>query len=75
MNWGVFLQSKRTADVIVEKRSRLFQISTNAFQLLVKQIPELASPVLFNIGATMARRVSEDNHRLNKEVTSPFVWG
>ena len=72
---GVFLQSKRTADVIAEKKSRLFRMSTNAFQLLVKQIPELASPVLFNIGATMARRVSEDNHRLYKEVTSQFVWG
>src|SRR6266567_7998532 len=60
---GMFLQSKRTADVIAETQSRLFRMNTNAFQLLVKQIPELASPVLFNIGATMARRVAEDNQR------------
>jgi len=72
---GMFLQSKRTADVIAETQSRLFRMNTNAFQLLIKQIPELASPVLFNIGATMARRVAEDNQRLYREVTSQFVWG
>ena len=72
---GMFLQSKRTADVIAETESRLFRMNTNAFQLLVKQIPELASPVLFNIGSTMARRVAEDNQRLYREVTSQFVWG
>jgi len=72
---GMFLQSKRTADVIAETESRLFRMNTNAFQLLVKQIPELASPVLFNIGSTMARRVADDNQRLYREVTSQFVWG
>jgi hypothetical protein len=71
---GMFLQSKRTADVIAEAQSRLFCISTNAFQLLTKQIPELASPILFSIGTTMARRVAEDNHRLYREMTSQFVW-
>jgi len=72
---GMFLQSKRTADVIAETQSSLFRMSTNAFQLLVKQIPELAAPVLFNIGTTMARRVADDNKRLYQEVTSQFVWG
>lgn len=72
---GMFLQSKRTADVIAVTRSRLFRMNTNAFKLLVKQIPELASPVLFNIGATMAGRVAEDNQRLYREVTAQFVWG
>ena len=71
---GMFLQSKRTTDVIAETQSRVFRINTNAFQLLVKQIPELASPVLFNLGATMARRIAEDNQRFTREVTSQFVW-
>jgi len=71
---GMFLQSKRTADVIAETQSLLFRMSTNAFQLLIKQIPELASPVLFNIGATMAQRVADDNQRLYREMTSQFVW-
>ncbi len=71
---GMFLQSKRTADVIAEAHSRLFCISTNAFQLLIKQMPELASPILFSIGTTMAQRVADDNHRLYREMTSQFVW-
>lgn len=71
---GMFLQSKRTADVIAQTQSRLFCISTNAFQLLTKQIPELASPILFSIGTTMAKRVADDNQRLYREMTSQFVW-
>jgi hypothetical protein len=71
---GMFLRSKRTADVIAESQSRLFCIYTNAFQLLIKQIPELASPILFSIGTTMAQRVADDNQRLYREMTSQFVW-
>jgi Cyclic nucleotide-binding domain/GYF domain 2 len=71
---GMFLRSKRTADVIAESQSRVFCIYTNAFQLLIKQIPELASPILFSIGTTMAQRVADDNQRLYKEMTSQFVW-
>jgi hypothetical protein len=71
---GMFLRSKRTADVIAEKQSWVFCMSTNAFQLLIKQMPELASPILFSIGTTMAQRVADDNHRLYREMTSQFVW-
>jgi hypothetical protein len=71
---GMFLRSKRTADVIAESQTRLFCIYTNAFQLLIKQIPELASPILFSIGTTMAQRVADDNQRLYREMTSQFVW-
>jgi hypothetical protein len=71
---GMFLQSKRTADVLAESPSRLFRLSTNAFQLIVKQLPELASPILFNIGVTMAKRIAEDNQRFYREVTSQFLW-
>jgi len=71
---GMFLQSKRTADVLAETDSHLFKMSINAFQLIVRQIPELASPILFNIGVTMARRIAEDNQRFYREVTSQFLW-
>lgn len=71
---GMFLRSKRTADVIAETQSWVFCMSTNAFQLLIKQMPELASPILFSIGTTMAQRVADDNHRLYREMTSQFVW-
>lgn len=71
---GMFLQSQRTADVIADAPSRLFRISTSAFQLMVKEIPELASPVLFDLGLTMAKRIADDNRRFYREVTSQFLW-
>ena len=71
---GMFLQNRRTADVLAEEPSRLFRISSNAFHLIVKQIPDLAAPFLFNLGATMARRIAEDNQRFYREVTSQFLW-
>jgi CRP-like cAMP-binding protein len=72
---GMFLQSKRTADVIAETQSRVFRMTTNSFLLLVRQIPEIAAPVLFNFGVAMGRRIAEDNQRFYREVTSQFVWG
>jgi len=72
---GMFLQSKRTADVIAETQSRVFRMTTNSVLLLVKQIPEIAAPVLFNFGVAMAQRIAEDNQRFYREVTSQFVWG
>jgi hypothetical protein len=71
---GMFLRNKRTADVIAETPCHLFRMSTEAFELLVKQIPALGSQILFNIGATMARRIADDNHRYYREVTSQFLW-
>ena len=71
---GLFLQSKRTTDVVADVQSRVFRITANAFQLLVKQLPELAAPILFNLGTTMARRIAEDNERFRREIVSQFVW-
>jgi hypothetical protein len=71
---GMFLQSKRTADVVAQTDSRLFRIDTNAFRLLVKQIPALAAPILYGVGVTMAQRIAEDNQRFYREVTSQFLW-
>ena len=71
---GMFSQSRRTADVLAETESRLFRMTTSACMLLVRQIPELASPILFNICVTMARRMAEDNQRFYRETTSNFLW-
>jgi hypothetical protein len=71
---GMFLQSTRTADVISESAARLFRMPTNAFQLLVRQMPELAAPILYGIATALARRMAEDNNRFYHEVTSQFLW-
>lgn len=71
---GMFLQSKRTADVVAQADSRLFRMDTNGFRLLVKQLPALAAPILFGLGVTMAKRIAEDNQRFYREVTSQYLW-
>jgi hypothetical protein len=42
--------------------------------LLVRQLPELAAPILFNISVAMAQRIAKDNERFYREVTSQFLW-
>lgn len=71
---GMFLGSTRTADVVAETEARLLRMSSNAFQLLVKQTPELAAPVLLALAVTMARRMAEDNRRFAREMTAEFLW-
>lgn len=71
---GMFLQSTRTADVIAETPTRLLRVTANAFQLLAKETPELAAPILYAIAGTMARRIADDNQRFYREATSQFLW-
>lgn len=71
---GMFLQSTRTADVMAETPARLLRVTANAFQLLAKETPQLAAPILFAIASTMARRIAEDNQRFYREATSQFLW-
>ncbi len=71
---GMFQQSTRTADVMAETPARLLRVTANAFQLLAKETPHLAAPILFAIARTMARRIAEDNQRFYREATSQFLW-
>lgn len=71
---GMFIQATRTADVVADTSSRLLRLSSEAFQLLIEQVPALAAPLLFSIAKTMASRISDDNQRLQKEITSGFSW-
>jgi len=71
---GMFLQTTRTADVLAETDARLLRMTVNAFQLLIKETPALAAPLLYALAGTMARRMAEDNQRLAREITSEFLW-
>jgi CRP-like cAMP-binding protein len=70
---GLFLRSARTADVVAETEARLWRMSSNAFQLLVKQTPELATPILFALAATMAGRMTAGNQQFAQETTPEFL--
>ena len=71
---GMFLQSTRTADVVAETRARLMRMSSNAFQLLVRQAPGLAAPVLFALTTAMVKKMADEQRRFAAEVTPDFVW-
>ena len=71
---AMFTQAPRSADVVVEQPTRLLRMSSAAFQVLIKELPALAAPVLFAMARMMATRISEDNQRFQREVASEFVW-
>ena len=71
---GMFLQSTRMADVVADTRARLLRISSNAFQKLIKETPELSAPLLFSLAATMAQHMTEDHQRSSWGATSEFRW-
>ncbi len=71
---GMFLQSTRMADVVADTKARLLRISSNAFQWLIKEIPELAGPLLFSLAATMAQHMAEDHRQSSRGATSELRW-
>ena len=71
---GMLLQSTRTADVVAETKARLLRISSNTFQKLVKETPELSAPLLFSLAVTMAQHMAEDHRQSSREATSELRW-
>jgi signal-transduction protein with cAMP-binding, CBS, and nucleotidyltransferase domain len=70
---GMFLQSTRTADVVAESRSRLLRISSNTFQKLIKETPELSAPLLFSLATTMAQHIVEDHRQSSRGAATRFL--
>ncbi|MGA3162637.1 MAG: cyclic nucleotide-binding domain-containing protein [Verrucomicrobiota bacterium] len=71
---GMFLQSTRMADVVADTKARLLRISSNTFQKLIKETPELAGPLLFSLAATMAQHMAEDHRKSSRGMTSELRW-
>jgi hypothetical protein len=71
---GMFTQSRRTADVVSQCDTRLLRVSAEAFQLMIREIPRLAAPLLFAMAQCMAGRIADDNRKLQREVASAFLW-
>ncbi len=66
---ALFDQGPRSADVVANKDSILLKISSEAFDKLRRQAPELSAPILFAIGKTLAARVRADNKRIRNSVS------
>ena len=64
----LFDQGPRSADVVTNVESTLLRISVAAFQRLVAEAPDLATPFLLAIGKTLAVRIRTDNKRFQDAV-------
>jgi hypothetical protein len=66
---ALFDQGPRSADVLSNKDSILLKITSEAFDKLRREAPELATPILFAIGKTLAARIRADNKRIKDHVS------
>ncbi|HJO10137.1 MAG TPA: cyclic nucleotide-binding domain-containing protein [Verrucomicrobiota bacterium] len=71
---AMFSQTSRTADVLALTSCQLLFMSAEAFRGMMQAEPELASAVLFALGHIMADRMVAGNERLQKQVSSEFLW-
>jgi hypothetical protein len=65
---ALFDQGPRSADVVANKDSILLKISSEAFDKLRREAPELSAPILFAISKTLAARIRADNKRIKDSV-------
>jgi hypothetical protein len=66
---ALFDQGPRSADVVANKDSILLKITSEAFDKLRREAPELSAPILFAISKTLAARIRADNKRIKDSVT------
>jgi CRP/FNR family cyclic AMP-dependent transcriptional regulator len=66
---ALFDQGPRSADVIANKDSILLKITSEAFDKLRREAPELSAPILFAISKTLAARIRADNKRIKDSVS------
>jgi hypothetical protein len=71
---AMFMRTPRTADVVVETDARMLRITSEAFLLLVNQMPQIAAPILLGMARVLACRISERSQLYQKEIASEFLW-
>jgi signal-transduction protein with cAMP-binding, CBS, and nucleotidyltransferase domain len=71
---AMFMRTSRTADVVVEKDARMLRVTSEVFLLLIKQLPQIAAPVLFGMAGVMAGRICEQNQKNQRKAASELLW-
>jgi len=66
---ALFDQGPRSADVIANKDSVLLKVSSEAFDKLHREAPDIFSPIVFAISKTLAARIRADTKRIKDSVT------
>jgi CRP-like cAMP-binding protein len=65
---ALFDHGPRSADVIANSDATLLKISSNNFEKLAKECPDLAAPFLMAVGKTLTARIRADNKRYTDTV-------
>jgi CRP-like cAMP-binding protein len=71
---AMFMRTPRTADVVVETDSRMLRMTSEAFLLLVNQLPQIAAPILLGMARVLASRISERSQQYQRNVAAEFLW-
>lgn len=66
---SLFDQGPRSADVVANADSLLLKISSENFQNLLEQAPDLAAPFLFGMSKTLTARIRADNKRYRDSIS------
>jgi hypothetical protein len=72
---ALFDRGPRSADVLANKDSVLLRITSEAFDKLRREAPELATPMLSAICRTLAGRIRADNKRIKDSVNFARTGG
>lgn len=72
---ALFDRGPRSADVLANKDSVLLKVSSEAFDKLRLEAPELAVPMLHSISRTLAGRIRADNKRIKDSVNFARTGG
>jgi CRP/FNR family transcriptional regulator, cyclic AMP receptor protein len=72
---ALFDQGPRSADVIANRESVLLKVTTEAFDRMRHEAPELSAPILFSISKTLATRIRADNKRIKDSVSFARATG
>ncbi|HEY3854483.1 MAG TPA: cyclic nucleotide-binding domain-containing protein [Verrucomicrobiae bacterium] len=73
---ALFDQGSRSADVISNTDCILLKISSEAFDKLRREAPELSAPILYSISKTLASRIRANNRRIKDSVRfARAAWG
>jgi CRP-like cAMP-binding protein len=65
---SLFDHGPRSADVVANAESVVLKVSSEAFDKLAAEAPELATPFLLAVGKTLAARIRYDNKRYSDAV-------
>ncbi|MHB8523224.1 MAG: cyclic nucleotide-binding domain-containing protein [Limisphaerales bacterium] len=66
--FALFDHGPRSADVVTNKDALLLKVSAAAFQKVVDEAPDLATPFLLSVCKTLAARIRADNKRFQDSV-------